>query len=195
MSIEKITSKIVADAEASAKEFLKIEKQKSDGILKEAKDAAHSKIKLAEESGLSEKEKLITRKKSVADIDGKKMILQGKQELINACFDEAIDRITSMEQSKYVDFLAQMVKKTGETSGQLLMNDKERKNIGQDLVIKVKELIPGCNIELADEVRPIRGGFLLKNDLKYINGTVEALVDEGREALVLEVAKKLFGEE
>ncbi|MEG0291950.1 MAG: V-type ATP synthase subunit E [Anaerovoracaceae bacterium] len=195
MSIEKITSKIVADAEASAKEFLEIEKQKSDGILKEAKDAAHSKIKLAEESGLSEKEKLITRKKSVADIDGKKMILQGKQELINACFDEAIDRITSMEQSKYVDFLAQMVKKTGETSGQLLMNDKERKNIGQDLVIKVKELIPGCNIELADEVRPIRGGFLLKNDLKYINGTVEALVDEGREALVLEVAKKLFGEE
>lgn len=102
MSIEKITSKIISDAESEAKITLDQAKNQCDGILAEAEEKAASILKEAEKSGLSEKEKLIARRKSVVDIDGRKMILEAKQALIADCFDKAIDRLAAMEKDAYV---------------------------------------------------------------------------------------------
>jgi len=192
MSIDKITSKILSDAEASAKEVTDEAKAASDAILEEAKKKADELTKNAAEKGATEKEKLITRRRAVADIDGRKIILDQKQQLIAECFDKAVGKITSMDKEKYVDFLAGIVKKTGVSEGELIMNPKESAEIGPALVARLKEIMPESGITLSGETRNIKGGFMLKNGSVYINGTVEALIDEARDELVTEVAQVLF---
>ncbi len=192
MSIEKITSKIISDAQAEAKATMDETKAKCDVILTEAGEKAAQIIKDAEENGRADKEKLINRRKSVADIDGRKLILNEKQKYIASCFDKTIDKITSMEKGDYIDFLVRIVKNTGETEGELILNEKDATAIGEALVQKVATEIPGSRITLSKETRNIRGGFLLKNGTVYMNGTLEALVDEAKEKLIGEVAGQLF---
>lgn len=192
MSIEKITSKIISDAKGQAEITLNEAKVKCDGILAEAASKAEAMKKQAEIDGREEKEKLILRRKAVADIDGRKIVLAEKQKLIAACFDEATERIVSMEKGAYIDFLVGLVKKTGETEGSLLLNAKDAERVGNDLLAAIEKEIPGSKITLSNENRNIKGGFLLKKGDVYINGTVESLIDEARDALVAEVAAQLF---
>lgn len=192
MSIEKITSKIISDAETEAKVTLDGTKQKCEAILAEAGVKAAQIIKDAEENGCADKEKLINRRKSVADIDGRKLILNEKQKYIAECFEKTIDKITSMDKDEYVDFLVRIVKNTGVTEGELILNEKDKAAIGNALVEKVGAEIAGSKITLSEETRNIKGGFILKNGTVYMNGTLEALIDEAKEKLIGEVAGQLF---
>ena len=45
---------------------------------------------------------------------------------------------------------------------------------------------------MAEETRPVAGGFFLQAGKVFINNTVEALVAEYKEAMNSEVAGKLF---
>lgn len=193
MSIEKITSKIIDDAKKNADTVLDQARAESDEILANASKKAEEVKKNAEIQGAEEKGKLVSRRKAVADIDGRKTILQEKQRLIAKCFDSAIEKITSMEKKAYIDFLAETVKSTGETEGELILNERDYKDVGAELVKQLSKGSAGSSITLSKEIRDIKGGFLLKKGSVYINGTVEALVDEAREELTGEVAKQLFG--
>lgn len=192
MSIEKITSKIISDAESIAKVTLDEANAECDAILARADSKAEQILREAGERGQDEKEKLISRRKAVADIDGRKIILEEKQKLIAECFDQAIDQITSMKKEEYIAFLAGLVKKTGETEGELILNQKDAASVGTDLVNTLSKELAGSKITLSKETKNIRGGFLLKKGSIFINGTVEALVDEAKEDLVGEVAAQLF---
>lgn len=192
MSIEKITSKILSDAEEQAKVTLDEAKAAGDAILAEAEEKAAVILKQAEEKGFAEKEKLISRRRSVADIDGRKLILEEKQKLIGRCFDKAVEQIASMEKTAYIDFLAGLVKKTGEKEGELILNDKDAAAVGGALIEALAAADADCRITLSKEARNIQGGFLLKKGSVYINGTIEALIDEAKEDLIGEAAGQLF---
>lgn len=192
MSIEKITSKILSDAENSAKVTLDEARAAGDAILAEAEERAAAILKQAEETGLAEKEKLISRRKSVADIDGRKLVLEEKQKLIARCFDQAVEQIASMEKSSYIEFLAGLVKKTGEKEGELILNEKDAAAVGGALIEAISAADADSRITLSEETRKIQGGFLLKKGSVYINGTIEALIDEAKEDLIGEAAGQLF---
>lgn len=192
MSIEKITSKIISDAEAAAKTISDEAQVRCREILSEAEAEAEAMIKAAEAEGLAEKEKLIARRKSVVEIDGRKRILAAKQELIADCFDKAVQRLCAMEKDEYIRFLAGGIARTGEKDGLLILNEKNRAEIGEALISYLQENFPDLRIALAAETADIRGGFLLKKGSVYINGTIEAQVDEVKEELIGQVAERLF---
>ncbi len=192
MSIEKITSKIISDAEALAKVTLDEAQARCDEILAEAASRAEAIKNEAEKNGQEEKEKLINRRKAVADIDVRKIVLEEKQSLIASCFEQAIDQIVSMEKGDYIAFLADLAIKTGEKEGELILNSADAERLGSELISAISEASADSRITLSEETRNIRGGFLLKKGSVYINGTVEALVEEAKEDLVGEVAARLF---
>lgn len=192
MSIEKITSKILSDAENQSKILLDDAKSQADGIIAEATQKADEIVEKAQQNGAEEKKKLISRRKAVADIDGRKIVLQEKQQLIGECFDKAIEKITSMKKEDYLEFIVASVKNTGVIEGELILNQKDRDSVGMDLIGKLNSKMPGSKFTLSEEMRNIRGGFLLRNGSVYINGTIESLINEAKEELVGEVAKSLF---
>ena len=192
MGIDNITSKIICEAGQKADDILTNARVAGDAIIAEAENKADRMLETAEKNGRIEKEKLIVRKKSVAYIDGRKMLLEKKQEIIKSCFDRAEDKIVSMEKEDYVSFIAGLVEQTGETEGSLILNDADREKIGRDLIRHLNEYIDGGNFVMHDKTKSIRGGFILVKGPVSINCTIENLVDEAREELTGKAAEQLF---
>ena len=192
MSIEKITSKIISEAQELRDKTLSEAAAQSDAVLAEAQKKAQEMVEESKKRGLEEKEKIISRRKSVADIDCRKVFLAKKQELIGQCFDKAVDEIISMDEADYTDLLTALGKSSGLTAGQLIFNEKERAAIGQKVVDALNAAVEGGSFALSEETRKLRGGYMLMCGQTFINNTIEALVDEARPELVAEVAKMMF---
>ena len=192
MSIEKITSKIISEASELKEKTLSEARVQSDAVLAEAQKKAQEMVEESKKRGLEEKEKIISRRKSVADIDCRKVFLAKKQELIGQCFDKAVEGIITMNEADYTDLLTALGKNSGLTAGQLIFNEKERAAIGQKVVDGLNAAIPGGSFALSEETRKLRGGYMLMCGQTFINNTIEALVEEARPELVAEVAKMMF---
>ncbi|MGN1333915.1 MAG: V-type ATP synthase subunit E [Anaerovoracaceae bacterium] len=192
MSIEKITSKILSEASELKEKSLSEARKESDAVLAEAEKKAQEIIEDSKKRGLEEKEKIISRRKSVADIDCRKVFLAKKQELIGQCFDKAVDEIISMDEADYIGLLTALGTGSGMTAGQLIFNEKERAAIGQKVVDALNSAAEGRNFVLSEETRKVRGGYMLMCGQTFINNTIEALVEEARPELVAEVAKIMF---
>ncbi|MDD5927174.1 MAG: V-type ATP synthase subunit E [Firmicutes bacterium] len=192
MSIEKITSKILSEASELKEKTLSEARKESDAVLAEAEKKAQEMIEDSKKRGLEEKEKIISRRKSVADIDCRKVFLAKKQEIIGQCFDKAVDEIISMDEADYIGLLTALGTGSRMTAGQLIFNEKERAAIGQKVVDALNGSAEGRSFVLSEETRKLRGGYMLMCGQTFINNTIEALVEEARPELVAEVAKIMF---
>lgn len=194
MSIEKITGKIIGEAEENREQMLAEARAKAEEILAAAEQQAAAHMASEKARGLADKEKLISRRRSVSDIDCRKVILQEKQDLIAACFAQATTAITQMPEAQYLDLLVALGKQTGLTAGKLIFNAKERQAIGAKVVDALNAQTEGGKFVLAEETRTLQGGFLLQSGNVYMNNTIEALVEESRDKLSAEIAAMLFAE-
>ena len=192
MSIEKITSKIISEAQELRDNTLSEAAAQSDAVLAEARKKAEDMVEDSRKRGVEEKEKIISRRKSVADIDCRKVFLAKKQELIGQCFDRAVDDIIAMDKDRYTELLTALGTNSGMTGGQLIFNENERAAIGQKVVDALNSRIEGGSFSLSEETRPLRGGYMLMCGQTFINNTIEALVEEARPELTAEVAKMMF---
>lgn len=192
MSIEKITTAIIDEAKAESEQILNSAAIKSSGVIDQLKKRIKIETEEAVAAAKEEREKIISRRKSVADIDAKKIVLQKKQELIDKSFDDAIESLLSMEEGKYIDFLANLGKSSGFKEGNLIFNEKERDAIGEKVVAKLQADVTGGQFKLSQETRNLKGGYMLQKGQIYINNSVEAIVDEKRQELTGDVASIMF---
>lgn len=195
MSIEKITSAIIDEAKTECEQIMTAADTKNRGVIDQLEKRIVIETDVAVKAAAEERERIISRRKSVADIDSKKIILAKKQELINSCFDEAVDYIISMDTDRYVQFLVAAGKAAGFTEGSLIFNEKERETIGEKVTADLNKAVPEGNFRLSDEIKNIKGGYMLRKGQIYINNSVEAMVEENRRRLTADVAEILFPSE
>ncbi|MGI6212007.1 MAG: V-type ATP synthase subunit E [Anaerovoracaceae bacterium] len=193
MSMEQITSKITDDARQKADQILKEANEKADAIKEDALRRSQRIRNAAGRTGAEEKEKIISRKDAVADIDSRKMLLLAKRQLMDQCFDEALESFVEMDKDEYVPFLSGIVQKTGMKSGEIVLNEKDRKAVGEDLLHAVNQ--DGAKFTLSDQTGDFAAGLKLISGDIILNGTVESYIEEVRESMALEIAEVLFGKE
>lgn len=195
MSVEKITSKILEDAKAQADAITGDAKLRADGIIRDAREKADKLIEDYRARGEEEKCKLIDRKKSVAEIDGRKLTLEVKQKIIRNTFTLASEKIAAMDKDKYIEFLIGKIQKSGIADGAIVMNKEQREKIGPELVDELNRRISGVKdggFTLSDETRNMVGGFMVKRGQVYMNGTLENLMEEEQGEIMPSVVEKLF---
>ena len=192
MSIEKITSAIIDEAAAESEQILNVADIKSRGVIRELQKRIDIETDVAIKQAEAERERIISRRRSVAEIDSKKIVLSKKQELIDRCFEETIPYLLSMDREKYIRFLVAAGKKSGFTEGALIFNEKERDTVGADVVKALEEQVPGGKFELSQETRKLKGGYMLRKGQIFIDNSLEAMVEEKRRDLTGEVARILF---
>lgn len=192
MSIEKITSAIIDEAQTECEQIMNAARTKGNGTINALKKRIVEETEVAVRDAEEESKRIVSRRKSVADIDSKKIILAKKQELINRCFDKAVEYIVSIEEEKYIKFLAEAGKNSGLSQGALIFNKNERDKIGAKVVDALNKAVPEGKFTLSEETRNLRGGYMLQNGQVYINNSVEAMVDEKRRELTGDVASILF---
>ena len=133
----------------------------------------------------------------IAQLDGAKILdtmehpVSFEQEMLDAAYDLALEKLCAMEPSKYESVLAALLEKAsaGET-GEVVFSEKDA-SVGKAAVEKVNKAT-GKKLALSTQSAPIRGGFILKDKNVEVNCTFETLVRLQKADTAGEVAKLLF---
>lgn len=192
MSIENITANILKDANNNAEiSLINADKTKNDIIDNAEKEAEALKV-LAAEKANKDAESLKSRKVSAAELQGRKMMLSAKQDAIKKSFDVALNKLKSMPEDKYVEFLTNEIAKVPYSQGTIILNKKDRENIGEKLVKAVNDKLKAEKFTLSNDTVNSSGGFILKSGSVEINSTFETLLDSIKDEITNEVANALF---
>ncbi|HBC30612.1 MAG TPA: hypothetical protein DC024_05110 [Clostridiales bacterium] len=192
MSIDNITSRILSDAENNADSSLMNAENTKQEIINKARSEAEVIIKTEAERAAKDAVDLKNRRVSAAELQGRKMLLSAKQEAIKKSFNAAIDKLKVMPEEKYLSFLAQEIVKIPNCEGSIVLNAKDRENIGERLVKTVNEKLGAEKVALSKNTVKASGGFVLKRGSVEINSTFETLLDSMKDELTGEIANALF---
>lgn len=192
MSIDNITSRILSDAKNTADSSLMNAENTKKEIINKANSEAEVIIKTESERAAKDAVDLKNRRVSAAELQGRKMLLSAKQEAIKKSFTAAIDKLKAMPEDKYLSFLAQEIVKIPNCEGSIVLNAKDRENIGERLVKTVNEKLGAEKVALSKNTVKSSGGFVLKRGNVEINSTFETLLDSMKDELTGEIANALF---
>ena len=196
--IAKITKEIASEAEAEITSVLTEAEAQASALAEEYA----AKAKAAEEelmrAGREAAEQRVQRQERTARLEARKDILGLKQELVSAAYDKAKEAVLSLDENKYIAFLARQACAAALTgSEEVILGSADRGHIGEKLVsaanAALKERgLPG-ELKLSDEARPISGGLVLRRGSIEVNCTLDKLLEMSRSSLDAEVASVLFG--
>ena len=129
----------------------------------------------------------------ITRMEGRKKLLAAKQELVSESFRKALDKIVSLPEDEYVAFLAKLAAQASVTGDEeILLNERDRKAIGEKLVKAANALLPQGKLKLSDETRDIAGGLILRRGSVEANCSAELLVELSQSELAAQVAQILF---
>lgn len=194
--IEKITERIMEQAQKEADEILQAAKEEAAATVQKAKEEAAAKSEKALAKAREDAKELQKRRISVADLESRKMRLAAKQEMIDKAFEEALKKLSSMEQGKYIEFLSSLIIQSAKGGEQVILNKKDKEEIGSKLIVHIGlqnlKALKLNMVVLASETADIPGGFILREKDAQYNYSFTALLSACREELIPEVAAALF---
>jgi len=190
--IEKIIDRISGDAQAEI-----------DAVLNQAKAEAAEITARYEAQAKAEAEEILARGKraaaereerlvSVAQLECRKAQLAAKQEVIDASFKLALEKLLALPQDEYVSLLAKLaVQAAPSGQGKLIFSQTDRARVGKAVVLAANEKLNG-SLTLAEETRPMNGGFILSDGRVEVNCSFETLVRLQKAELTGKVTGVLF---
>ena len=217
--LEKVTGKIIADAEADARATLAAAQADC-----EAADAAAAAKTEADCDGLRESagregESLIRLAKSAAEMARRDVLLETRSGLVEEAYRQAEKEIRDLPADKYAALLTGMLKAAlrrqledeqesmrlyGENIApaayEILLNARDRKTYGQQLLDAVNAgsfakigLTRQDAVKLPNETADITGGLILRCGEVEINCSLRMMFDEVRRRTEGRVSGILFG--
>ena len=191
--IEKITSRIEAEAQADIDRVLTEAKAQASDITK--KFQAQASAERAEQSARNEKAaaEREDRLVSVAQMEARKVTLAAKQEMVDKAYALALEKLQKLPEKQAVQVLSGLLVQAAPNGrGSVVFSADDRERVGAAAVKKANETLNGGALTLAEETRPICGGFILVNGSVEVNCTFDTLVRLQRTETAGAVAKQLF---
>ena len=191
--IEKITARIAEDGKAENDALLAQARAQAAEIAAkyqaEAKAAADDILA----QGRRNAEARARHLDSTAQMECRKAVLAAKQDVIEEAFQAAHKKLLDLPQAEYVTFLAGLAAKASVTGKEkLIFSADDRAQVGKDVVAAANKKLAAGALTLAEETRPMDGGFILSDGAVEVNCTFDTLIRLQRGALAGEVAKALF---
>ena len=218
-NLEKITARIVAEAEGAAKAALERAHEECAAIEAEAADRAKSVMASARGAAARAAAAADERAESAADMKQREILLAAKVGILQKTFSEAEEALYALPEEEYVSFLGHLladaaldrirtVKRLREEYGEaeeeysldfaVALSEKDQP-LGQAVITAARKYMRMASAALGKtefalltEAAPIRGGLILYYGDAATNCSVEAVVAGVRARLEPEVAKMLF---
>ena len=194
MSLEKIRQKIIEESEGEAGRIVKEAEEEIRTAKEDAKRAAEERYKreMEEEKAALALEEERVRIKYKADMNAE--VLRLKNQLISEVFDKAVERISKMENAKYLEIIGQYLSKNL-ISGvdALIISQKDRGRITEKWVDSLLKKMHKDNFRLKIVTSgDIQGGFILKGEKAEIDCSLEQIIADKKEELKSEISRVLF---
>ena len=196
--VEKITERILAEANEAANAAKSEAEAKAKEILEEFEGKARQTYEQMVATGRTEAAAAAERKVRTAKLQAKKDILGTKQEFINKAYTIAQESILAMPEDEYVDLLARKACEAS-ISGEeaVILNEDDKSVLGQKVVDAANALLASAgkkaSLTLSDETAKMIGGLFLKQNDVSVNCSIDSIIGTFREDLDVKVAKVLFG--
>ena len=193
--IEKITARIIEDAEREIAQMQRENEEKINALTAEAKSAAEQEsLELLTRGRRAAEER--ERLSSSAAVECRKMELAAKQELLNEAFAVAVEELCHLPREKYLALIASLAAEVAEGGEEMILSPQDASEIGPEVVLLANTALreagkPG-KLTLSAEPRSIPGGFILSHGDVELNCAFDTLVRLQREKLEKEVAAILF---
>ena len=193
--IERITNRIEADARAEIDRILGAAREEAEQIRVRGRAQAEVEASALRERGEKAAAEREERLVSMARMEARQMSLAVKQEMVEKAYALALEKLCTMPDETYIQVAAELLTQAAPGGrGEVIFNSTDAGRVGATVVALANEKLGG-KLTLSGEIRPISGGFLLKNGNVEINGTFETLVRLQRTLMAGTVAKKLFPKE
>ena len=192
--IEKITGRIEADAQEQAKAIAAEAEARCAEIRADYDKQAQDRVR----DGVKACEDRVQRMGRLAEMEARKSVLALKQEMVDAAFAAALDKICTMPQADYVAYLAKLAAQAATTGTEtLVFNAKDQAACGQAVADAANALLaqqgkPG-RLTMSQATRDLRAGFVLQQGDIEVNCAVETIAELCRSDLAAQVAEVLFG--
>lgn len=190
MSIEQIKDKIIESAHEDARRIFDKGRMESRAKVYEAQRMAKIKVEEAREKAISDAMTLKSRRKSMANLEARKMHLAAKQEVISSCFEEALSELKNLPKEKYIKMLSAKLSEMGIKEGEILMNKKDRDSIGKEFLADLNK--SGQKFTLSEKTIDAAGGFVLRIGRIEMDSTLEMMIASIREEVMTDVVSALF---
>ena len=190
--IEKITQRITADAQAEIDRVLGAAREEAARItarMTAEADAVAAELAAKNEKSAAEHEERLV---SAAQMEARKVQLAAKQEMLEKAYELALEKLCAMPAEQYTAVLAELMVKASSTGTEsVIFSAEDREKVGKAAVERANAA-SGKQMVLSDETKPIKGGFILKDQNVEVNCTFETLVRLQKAETAGAVAKKLF---
>jgi V/A-type H+-transporting ATPase subunit E len=195
--VEKITEKILQDAEIKANEIIEKARLQAKETVEKANQKAAARVKeISQKSAydINEKKRIIN---SMVELEMRKDILAAKQQSIEEVFAKALDRMNGLDAEKYEQIVFDMLMASVETGDEVvIMSESGKKKLSVDFIDKVNKALETAgklgNVKLSDETRNISGGFILVGQGVEVNNSFEAVIRLYRDEIEPKVAEIFF---
>ena len=200
MSLEAIVAKILKDAREKASHIEREKNAQIQSIQSECEETVRAlqeaSSKRAERLAEDQRKRLL----SMAELEIRKDVLAVKQEMIETAFERAISELLEGDEERYSALLKKLILDADlEGDEELILNQKDRETVGVFLIRELNEAFLKAgkkgNLRLSREIRPIRGGVILRRGRKDVNCSVESIIYSKRDSLEATVARILFPDE
>ncbi|AKC95244.1 V-type ATP synthase subunit E [Sneathia vaginalis] len=177
-NLERITAKIVEEANEKANFILNDAKNQSEDILVKANIRANDAVEeLKKEYDSKEKTELDRVRSSIA-LKSRNTILKAKQESISYIFDELYKKIKGLPLDKMKEYILKTLSGRTLKENEKLVLPKEYE--GMDL---------GIEYVLSDKIDT---GFLIEKNGIYENYTLEALIELKKDEIEAQIQENIF---
>ena len=120
--------------------------------------------------------------------------MAAKQQMLEKAYTQALDKLCSMPDAQYTQTVAALlVQAAPKGTGKVIFAPAEKERIGKAAVEMANEKLGG-QLTVAEETRPIRGGFILSDGKVEVNCSFDTLVRLQKNETAGAVAKILFPE-
>ncbi len=186
MTAEAIIQKIKTDAEQQANTIRKKAEQQATTITTEAEQQAKKHAQEIYDNGLAQAD---NRKKilmSQAHQQAKRKEMNAKEDIINTCFNKAIEHLSDLNENEYKKLVKQLMK-------------QGQKQIPGECTIKIskktdKKIAEELHLSVSGETTATGGIILVsKNGSITIDNTFEGILKRKKQHMRVTIGKLLFG--
>ena len=218
--LEKVTGKILADAEADAREILERAEAECAAIREKSATDTAAELEALREQSDRECQALIVRARSSAAMAQRNAILEARAAILNEAYAAAEKQVRSMNGEQYLDLLQKMLRSAlkrqleGEEESmrlygedispaayEVVLNSRDRSSYGDKLMAAYRtgfgaKLSPAvlAKLRLAPDTAPIDGGLILRSGPVETNCSLAMLMAENRRETEAKVNRILFGD-
>lgn len=190
--IEKITARIIADAEAEAAAIRSEAEAKCEQVRSEYDKNAQDVYQRIIKNGAGDCEAHIERAGRTAEMEAKKSVLKLKQDMVSAAFNKAVEQVQNMPEDKYIAFLAGLAAKAACSGCEELIVSSRDAAIGSRVAEEANKILENGKLLYNGQTREMLGGILLRDGDVEINCSLETIIAQYRYELASQVAEIMF---